>query len=411
MGVLGPEYRWETPVFARMHAGDSTAGELVVIGRGDPTFSRRFHAGDLTVTDSIADRIAAAGIRRVTGDIIVDVSFFGDRPVNGTWEVGDLPWSYAPPIEAFAIGEATFEIVVHGGSGAGDDARVMVTGGPPGLQPIDARVTTDTAGAPARIDIDYLDRVDRVIVRGSIGEGATDTSRIAVTHPARYAGRALEHALRTRGIRIDGDVRALDDSTEAGRLRERLNAGYQRIATMSSPPLVDVVAAIMRPSQNWIAEQLLKTLGAERRSSGGWSTGLDVERRYLIDVARIDSSGFFLRDASGLSPQNLLAPATIVALLEHARAEPWGDRYRETMPEPGMEESTLENRLPELAGRLRAKTGSITNVNTLSGYVTTRDGRTLIFSIMTNGSGVSAAAVRRGMDSIILAIAGEGARQ
>jgi D-alanyl-D-alanine carboxypeptidase/D-alanyl-D-alanine-endopeptidase (penicillin-binding protein 4) len=217
--------------------------------------------------------------------------------------------------------------------------------------------------------------------------------------------------LRTRGITVDGEVIVLRDSAQAATLRSNLHVGYTRIADVISPPLNDVVGAILRPSQNWIAEHVLKTLGAERRGTGGWSTGIDVERRYLIDVAGIDSTAFLLRDASGLSPQNLMTPDMVIALLEHARSSPWRDRFVEALPGPGMEDSTLENRLRELDGRLRAKTGSITNVNSLSGYITDTDGRTLAFSILTNGSGVSSAVVRQGIDRIVLAIAREGQGQ
>lgn len=407
MGELGPDYRWETPVYAHAEPGDSVADGIVVIGRGDPTFSARFHENDLTVTDSIADRIAAAGIRRITGDITIDVSFFGDRPVHGTWEVGDLGWYYAPPIEAFAIGEATFGFVMTGGERAGEAAEVS-TLEPPGLQPLTATAVTDTAGARASIDVDFLHRTDRVIVEGSVAPAIADTTRLAVTSPAMYAGRALEWALRTRGVAVDGEVRILRDSIRAAALRDRLGVEWSRVTGVQSPPLTDVVAGILRPSQNWIAEQLLKTLGAERSGSGGWSTGIDVETKYLTEVAGIDPTGFFLRDASGLSAQNLMSPDMVIALLEHARTSAWGRQYVEALPEPGMDDSTLENRLRELDGRLRAKTGSITNVNSLSGFLTTADGRTLTFSILTNGSGVSAGAVRRGMDRIVLAIAQEG---
>ena len=410
LGVLGPDYRWETSVWAGAQSGDSVADGLLVIGRGDPTFSRRFRDDDLTVTDSIADRIAAAGLKRIRGDITIDVSFFGDRTALGAWEVGDLGWSYAPPIDAFAIGEGTFSIVMRGGEAQGQPAEVT-TIGPPGLQPLRARAVTDTVGARATVDVDFLDRTDRVIVEGRVAPGVSDTTRLAVVSPAQYAGRALEWALRTRGITVDGEVIVLRDSAQAATLRSNLHVGYTRIADVISPPLNDVVGAILRPSQNWIAEHVLKTLGAERRGTGGWSTGIDVERRYLIDVAGIDSTAFLLRDASGLSPQNLMTPDMVIALLEHARSSPWRDRFVEALPGPGMEDSTLENRLRELDGRLRAKTGSITNVNSLSGYITDTDGRTLAFSILTNGSGVSSAVVRQGIDRIVLAIAREGQGQ
>ncbi|HET7042293.1 MAG TPA: D-alanyl-D-alanine carboxypeptidase, partial [Gemmatimonadales bacterium] len=109
---------------------------------------------------------------------------------------------------------------------------------------------------------------------------------------------------------------------------------------------------------------------------------------------------------SGLSAQNLITPSATVRLLDHARGQPWGAVYRAAQAEPGVEGTTLENRLPGFEGRLFAKTGTIANVNALSGYVTTRTGRELIFSILTNGSGRPAPLVRQAIDRVVLAIDG-----
>ena len=116
---------------------------------------------------------------------------------------------------------------------------------------------------------------------------------------------------------------------------------------------------------------------------------------------------FNLRDASGLSAQNLLTPAAIVQLLEHARSAPWSAQFRAALAAPGMEESTLEERLLPLQGRLFAKTGTISNVNALSGYLVTDSGRELVFSILTNGTGLPSSRVRAAMDSVLTTIARE----
>ncbi|HSJ13055.1 MAG TPA: D-alanyl-D-alanine carboxypeptidase/D-alanyl-D-alanine-endopeptidase, partial [Longimicrobiales bacterium] len=179
------------------------------------------------------------------------------------------------------------------------------------------------------------------------------------------------------------------------------------IAALASPPLAEIVPAILQPSQNWIAEHVLKTLGAERGTEGSWSGGLAVERRYLSDVVGIDSLAFNLRDGSGLAAQNLLTPAATVTLLDHVRAAPWRTQFAAALAAPGMTGSTLENRLAPLAGRLVAKTGTIANVNALSGYLTTDSGRELTFSILSNGSGLPSATVRAAMDSVVRLVARE----
>lgn len=181
------------------------------------------------------------------------------------------------------------------------------------------------------------------------------------------------------------------------------------VFTWVSPPLTEVVAGILQPSQNWIAEQLLKTLGAEVGEGGNWPAGLDVEEAYLTEVVGMDSLAFYLRDASGLSAQNLLTPHAVVQLLRHAGRSPWAEEYRAALAQPGMEDSTLEERLVGLEGRLFAKTGTITHVNALSGYLVTASGRQLVFSILTDLSGIDSDRVREGMNEIVRAFArGDG---
>ena len=132
-----------------------------------------------------------------------------------------------------------------------------------------------------------------------------------------------------------------------------------------------------------------------------------MERRYLIDVARIDSTAFSLRDGSGLSAQNLLSPRATLLLLEHARQTPWGQQYHAALPAPGMRGGTLSTRLAGLESKLVAKTGTIANVNSLSGYLQTLDGRELTFSIYSNASGRASADIRRAIDRIVNTLARE----
>jgi serine-type D-Ala-D-Ala carboxypeptidase/endopeptidase (penicillin-binding protein 4) len=268
--------------------------------------------------------------------------------------------------------------------------------------------TTDSAGAPRRIRVERVVGSDTLIVWGSIALGASpDTTRLAVGDPARYAAHALAWRMRLRGVAVDTVRVALPGE---GAEAEARAAGARTAAAWTSPPLREVIARILGPSQNFMAEQLLKTLGAERGSDGSWAGGIEVETRYLRDVVGIDTLAFRLSDGSGRSVQNLLAPLAVVRLLEHAMTTPWGAAWRAALPGPGESETTLANRLPGLEGRVRAKTGTITNVTSIAGYITTTDGRELIFAILTNGTGVSSVRVRRGIDAIVDAAARQGLR-
>jgi D-alanyl-D-alanine carboxypeptidase/D-alanyl-D-alanine-endopeptidase (penicillin-binding protein 4) len=177
------------------------------------------------------------------------------------------------------------------------------------------------------------------------------------------------------------------------------------LAQLTSPPLGDIVKGILEPSQNWMTEQLVHALGMELGGMGSWSEGFRVEERFLTRKVGVDSLDLHFRDGSGLSAYNLVTPRAMVRILEFMRESPNADLYRHALAEPGEEESTLENRLSGLEGRLFGKTGTISHVNSLSGYLITSDGRELIFSILTNGSGLPSSAVRQGMDRVVQLIA------
>lgn len=394
LGRLGPGWQYRTPVVAYGRTAD-TAEVLVVRGSGDPTWSTRFHTTATTPLDSLAARIARSGIRHVR-ELQGDVSRFTDALVHPAWEVSDLNGLYAPPIDAIAAAEGTFQLVVRG-TVPGAPAEAQVAGAFP--QPVQATVVTDTAGARTSLTVDYTARLDTVYITGSIGAARADTSTLAVTQPARSAMLALAAALRARGVSVD-DVAIRRDPMP----HLPASAPADTVTVWSSPPLRDIVAAILQPSQNWIAEQVLKTLGAEYRGAGSWATGVAVEREYLLGTVGLDSASINLRDASGMSPQNLLSARAAVDMLRFARSQPWASAYREGMAQPGLQGSTLSGRLTELRGRLFAKTGTISNVATLSGYLETQGGREVLFSILVNGSGVPSSRVRAPVDSMVLAI-------
>ena len=284
----------------------------------------------------------------------------------------------------------------------------------------------------------YLPESGRLRISGQIPVGEIDTLRISQREPVHLATRALLHALELKGIQIDGGQRIAWDLGEplgqgtcttgmelpftSGNVEppDPLQAQPDRMAqarfascpdaalltTLESPPMAEVIKAILEPSQNWMAEQLVRTLGWELGQEGSWREGFRVEREFLNREVGVDTLDLVFRDGSGLSAKNLVTPRGIVQILDYMRDSDHGGIFRDALASPGEEESTLENRLQGLESSVFAKTGTITHVASLSGYVYTRSGRALIFSILANGTGLPSRPVREGLDRIVEVLAG-----
>lgn len=407
LGLLGPDYRYRTRVFAD-NLTDGTASALVVRGSGDPTLGARFHGGHpMAAAAALADSIVARGVRRVAGPLVVDASYFDDQTVHPTWEIGDLDWYYAAPVAAFAMEEGTLTILVHPGAAAGDTATLDVIA-PAGTIHVENDVVTDTAFSENTIAYERVRGANVFRFSGRIPLRAeADGWELTVADPATHAGRVLAGMLAQRGVTVDSVLVVQRGSSAAAHWNTQL-ARFTEVAVLESPRMADIAESILEPSNNWIAEQVLKTLGAEFGEGGSWRAGAEVATRYLVEQAGVDSAAVHIVDGSGLSAQNLLTPDAIMRLLYHASEQDWGPVFRGALPEPGEEDGTLENRLPGYEGRIFAKTGSITHVNSLSGYLVTADGRNIIFSIMSNASGVRASMVRAGIDRIVEALAAIG---
>ena len=407
LGTLGPDYRYRTRVFAD-NLVDGTASALVVRGSGDPTLGARFHGGRrLGAAEALADSIVAHGVRRVDGPLIVDASYFDDQSIHSTWEIGDLDWYYAAPVSAFALEEGTLAVAIRPAPNVGESA-IVEANAPDGLIAVHNLVATDTAFSENTIEFLRVPGTNAFRFSGRIPVTAeSDDYVLTVVDPAGFAGGVLAGMLAERGVTVDSVV-VVRSGAGANHLNTQL-ARFTEVAVLESPRMAEIVEAILEPSNNWMAEQVLKTLGAERGEGGSWRAGADVATQYLIDEAGVDSGAVHIVDGSGLSAQNLLTPDAVMRLLYHASEQDWGPIYRGAMPEPGEADGTLVNRLIGYEGRIFAKTGSITHVNSLSGYLVAADGREVIFSILSNASGVRASQVRSGIDRIVEGLASLGA--
>ncbi|MBI3789737.1 MAG: D-alanyl-D-alanine carboxypeptidase/D-alanyl-D-alanine-endopeptidase [Gemmatimonadetes bacterium] len=373
--VLGPQHRFATEVLRDgVLAPDGTLrGNLVLRGDGDPSLSPRLLGGAPgDPMARLARDIAAAGVKRVTGDVIADGSAFDDSKIPEGWRKRYLGAAYAARVSALSLNENLIWIVVKPGA-----KGASVTTDPPtaGL-PIESEVRV-VPGRGGRISA--WRRPDGSIkVKGSIGAAASERRwSLVVEDPALFAAGALHAQLEALGVNVAGKVRA-----------GRASPVAPRLAVLASPPLKEIVAAMNGESINLFAELLFRSSarGPARAGVGNAVTANNALERFLSGKVGVDSGAVNASDGSGLSILDRVTARSLVKLLAYGHRAPWSAEYHASLPVAG-ESETLRHRMRRTPaqGNLHAKTGTTNDVVSLAGYVTAKNGELLAFAMVYNG--------------------------
>jgi D-alanyl-D-alanine carboxypeptidase/D-alanyl-D-alanine-endopeptidase (penicillin-binding protein 4) len=391
LAKLGPEHRFHTTVETggTISAAGLLAGDLVLVGRGDPNLSNRkfpyelkeeFDGAPDKILAELADAIAAKGIKEVCGDVIGDDSYFPrDRYPSG-WEIDDMVWEYGAAISALAVNDNVVTLTLSPGENAGDAVTGSLAPETPDFF-VKNEVVTSPAGVKADLTLTREPGAALVVVKGTLPAKSTPRKlQLALEEPAQHAATLLKNLLEARGIKISGIARAVHEAAAPAKTSTIL-------AEHISLPLAEDIKLTNKISQNLHAELLLRTAA---RQTGVWSTPEDLAKfpAEFYAKAGIATSEVLQTDGSGLSEHDLVTPRAVVALLSYARTQPWFDVYYASLPVSGVD-GTLSDRMKSepLAGRIHAKTGSLDHVRTLSGYAEALDGRRLIFSFLSNAQG------------------------
>jgi D-alanyl-D-alanine carboxypeptidase/D-alanyl-D-alanine-endopeptidase (penicillin-binding protein 4) len=386
---LGPDHRIKTSFYAaaRPDSDGTLHGDLIAYGRGDPSFAARFNNGDYG--KSLRELVAAlvtAGVKRIEGDLIGDESYFRGPPFGSSWTWDDLQNYYGAEVSALTQEDNVVDLVVKPGPKTG--AACLIVGQPETafLTFMNRTKTVDRSGRPA-ISL-YRPLGENVVyVSGQLPLGTNQIDAVSVHNPALWFVTRLKQALEQRGVTVSGKPRAMNwldrevNPLEVTKLVE--------IGSTESPPLSELVGKMMKPSQNLYAQLLLLQVGARRQKSEDSNQTTEqagiVELQRFATEAGIPRGGLWFDEGSGLSRRALVTPNAIVGLLEFMGRHRYAEVYRESLPVAGVD-GTLRNRMKGTAAErnVRAKTGTIGGVNTLSGYVTTAAGERLAFSLMVN---------------------------
>ncbi|BCW98906.1 MAG: D-alanyl-D-alanine carboxypeptidase DacC [Armatimonadota bacterium] len=390
--ILGPEFRYSTGVYT---AGEIDRegvlhGDLVLKGSGDPLL-------DEPALQGIIEDLKARGFKRVAGAIVGDTGDFDRSPYGWGWSWDYLSASYAAPAGALNFNKNVISIVVEPAAEPGSPARVTLKPSS-GHMRLRSSVMTGERGSSRSVSRERDAGATMVTVTGSVpagGDAATDAV-VAVLDPAQFTVDCFRDMLISSGIPVDGRAR-----------KGSAPAGARMLARHVSKPLREIVTDLNKWSDNLIAECLLRTLGSVRKGSGSVSAGRDVVMEFLEKQAGIEPGAVSMADGSGLSRLNLVTCDSFIRLLDYMYRHRHGTDFMESLPVAGVD-GTLRTRMKDTPaeGKVRAKTGYIGGVSSLSGYVTTAAGQPLAFSLIFNNQVGTVAPCREAQDEICAYLAG-----
>ncbi len=392
---LGPDYRWTTEVFldASLDHGVER-GNLTLRGKGDPSLvSERLW--------EIAAELWHQGLRQVKGDVVLDDSFFDQATQGPGWDQEDTDRAYLAPISALASNWGSFAIYVSPGERPGQKARVEIEPMSPYFK-IEASVTTSGRGSRRIRTSGYASRDGyHVKVSGRIpADSPTAAFWRRVGDPTRYTGETFKAILAQRGIKVNGRVRRGSVSPSA------------RLFYASESDSLDVILKrLNKHSSNFVAEMLVKTLGAELRGvPGSWPNGIDAVEDFLAQDVGIPRGSYVMRNGSGLNDVNRFSADQVVRVLAYMYARlTLSPEYLSSLPIAG-KDGTIRFRMEDTpaAGRVRAKTGTLEDVSALSGYVESVGGRRYAFSLLVNDYPSSLRQATAAEDAFAVALASVG---
>jgi D-alanyl-D-alanine carboxypeptidase/D-alanyl-D-alanine-endopeptidase (penicillin-binding protein 4) len=411
---LGPGHTFLTRVLAPAPPDSEgrIAGPLRLVGGGDPNLSARaipYRMGPTTgnplaAIDDLASQIAARGVRRVAGDIIGDDTWYVWQPYAVGWGIDDPESDDGPPISALTVNDNIFTLSVRPGAREGDPA-VLNLDPPIEFYRIDNRVRTVSIPTERGVRYSRIPGSLDVHVWGEIPlRGRAPDFPMSIEDPARYAALALRRALEDRGVVVEGTATA--EHAYPSEIPDLLQASSPEplagieLARLISAQLLEDLRITDKVSQNLHAELALRAVARARRNIGSFEAGFEELKTFLAE-AGIAPESYNFRDGSGLARLNLVTPSAVIKLLRHMYAGPHRDEWLSLLPIGGRD-GTLSNRFGDTpaAGRVYAKTGSLSHVSALSGYIRRNDGNWVAFSIMVNNYNSRTPEVRGVMDRI-----------
>lgn len=391
--AVGWDYRFETRLLAAgaIEQG-ALLGDLVVVGSGDPSVLGR--AGDDDMNAWI-DALREKGITRVEGRIVADDNAVEEPRPGFAWSWDDLGYTYGAVAGALNFAENRFELLIRPG---GDEGlpTIVETAGPGQALPVANHSVTGPPGGSVTLWPELRPGETRVVISGEVPAGAEPVRlAIAAGNPTLWFAESVRSRLLSAGIAVAGQAVDADELRMPPALDDAAVLHVHR-----SRPLWDIASALLKDSINMYAEAVLRLATGP---DGVRATGPALDAtRLRLESWGVAPDAAQIVDGSGLSRRNVIAPDALVTLLRR-----WHEpRFVEALPTAGRD-GTLDRRMKDTPaeGNAAAKTGSLSNVRTLAGYVTTADGERLVFAVMANNYEGTSSTVTATIDRIVARLA------
>lgn len=376
--LLGPEYRFSTNIYMTGYMdGSILEGDLVIEGRGDPTISGRFYDNKMfKVFENWADSLSALGIDEISGNIIGYDDDFDDISWGKGWPWDLQSYWYEAPSGAISFNDNVVNLTV-----TSDSKNTSVISIMPDVNYIvvNNNVQVVDGDSASNIDIYREQGTNLVNVFGTIHVGDSVQTFVTINNPTQYAMVVLKKVLMDKGIQVKGYPVDIDAAIAPVSLNQ-----IRRLFTYYSPPLKEIIKVINKNSENFFAEQLLKTIGLEERDFGSVDNGVDAMQLVLQEMG-INPDNLQIVDGSGLSRLNLATPKQIVTVLSYMYKSQYFIPYFNSLPIAGVD-GTLGTRMKntKAENKVRAKSGYLDAARSLSGYAYTGDNELVAFSIIAN---------------------------
>lgn len=368
---LGADFRWQTKVFSNAAIENEVLNaDLIIYGTGAPDF-------DGEGLENLVNQLQAKGVKQIKGNIVGDDSFFKGETIGDGWTWNDLQWHYGAEASALTFRE--------------NQAGVYMRDGVPTASTDYLRVQSELR--PKQSGETEAFGIRRGLADNEIyvwGNGDRASGKIAVHNPALWTAKNLKETLVKKGIAVEGEARSVDwksaNKIEVG--------GAVELASVDSKSLAEIVNRMNKDSVNIYSELILRTLGKRfgdaapdesrqiQRVRGDDSAGASVIEKWLTEK-NVHTGEIQVHDGSGLSRLNFVTPEAFGRALVYAAQSNFADVFKNSLPVAATD-GTLGGRLGRAKGKILAKTGSITYVNSLAGYAQAPDDEIFAFVIIGN---------------------------